>query len=222
MHARHIAILLGLFSALVSPALAQDEKTAWYAGVGLGRLNTRFQPDYTFVLGGDPQQFDNKADGLQVDLIAGRRHRLNDRFSLAYQGAVGINGFKWSLSIPSEPADLRYSLPYTVIASAIPEVHVRGIVSVFGEPGAGLGRVREIKTSPSSSAYDYDALRGALTVGAGLRVKVYPKADVFAQYRQVRYARFGYDTFNSAGVHIEHVEDAPRANGFSFGVTTRF
>lgn len=221
MHVRSFAILIVL-SVFASPAFAQNDKTTWYAGAGVGHLYTRFEPAYTFLNGDAPQQFENKADGLQVDLLAGRRHRINNRLSFGYQGSVGINSVEWSLSIPSEPAALRYSLPYTILGTAIPEVHFTKMVSVFGEAGGGVGRAREIKTSSTSSAYNYDSLRGALALGGGVRVAVHPKADVFARFQQVRYSSFEYDTFNAAGVHIEHVQDAPRANGFSIGVTTRF
>lgn len=222
MNTRHIGILLGLFLMLATPALAQGGNAAWYAGAGLGRMDTRFEPFYTFVNGTPPEQFENKSNGLQLDLIVGRRHRMNDRFSLGYQGVLNLNRVEWSLSIPSEPAELRYSLPQAVIGSVVPEVRLTEVVSIFGDLGGGFGRIREIKTSPATSSYDYDKWKPALAVGGGIRVRVSHRADVFAQYRHTGYSSVEYDTFSPTGAQVEHVKDKPRARGFVIGITTNF
>jgi opacity protein-like surface antigen len=129
---------------------------------------------------------------------------------------------EWSLSIPDEPAELRYSLPYAVFASVLPEVRVGGPVAIFGEAGAGLGRVKEIKTASATSAYREDKMRGAMAFGGGISVSVGPRASVYADWRRVSYRGFEYDSFDPAGARVEHVKDAPTAGGFTVGVTTSF
>jgi opacity protein-like surface antigen len=190
--------------------------------VGVGQMHARFQPDYQTLAGGEDQQFINEADGLQVDVIAGRRQRLDRKFSLGYQGTFTANRAKWTLSLPDEPATFQYSLPRAVIASVVPELHLAGSVSIFGEVGGGAGRVHQIKTASPYSTYEYDNWRGAVAAGGGVRVKVGACVDLFAAFRQVRYAGYEFDTFNPQGVHVEHVKEAPRARGFSIGLTTTF
>jgi opacity protein-like surface antigen len=215
-------ILLGLLLTMAMPALAQSQHAQWYAGAGVGRLFTEFEPNYTFVLGGSPQQFFNDADGLQVEAVVGRHHQLSDRVSFAYQGAFSANNFQWSLSIPEEPADLRYSLPQSFVASAMPEVRVAGIVSVFGAIGGGAGHVREVKTSPSSSTYNVDTWRPIISLGGGVKVKAGTRSSLYVDLRAIRYSGFEFDTFNSAQVHVEHVQDTPRAHGVVVGFVTAF
>ena len=213
--------------SMASPALAQD--SSWYAGVGIGRLNTDFRPYYTYYMGGTPDQFENEADGWQVEFMAGRRHRLTDRVSLSIEGGAAFNSFKWSLSIPEEPADLEYSLPYRFALSLVPEVQF-GRLSLYADLGGGVGRVKEIKTTTDArvSRYDYDKLRPTLSVGGGIKVKATTGLDVFAHVGHVRYFDVEYDSFsNQTGMlpvvsKVEHVTDKPRATGFTVGVIKRF
>ncbi len=207
--------------------MAQDEGTQWYAGVGAGRLNADFRPYYTYYAGGTPDQFENEAHGLQVEVLAGWRHRLSNRWSLAVEGSAAFNSFEWSLSIPSEPAELAYSLPYRFAISVVPEVQL-GRLSVYADVGGGMGRVHELKTSASSSTYDYDKMRTTLNVGGGIRVKASSSVHVFAHVGHVRYASLEFDSVTHAGGNpspvtlVEHVKDSPRATGFTLGITKRF
>src|SRR5688572_1155438 len=127
-------VLIGVLLSVASPAAAQDDGAGWYAGAGAGRLNTDFRPYYTYYAGGTPDQFENEAHGLQVEFLAGRRHRLSRRFSLSVEGSAAFNSFEWSLSIPEEPAELEYSLPYRFALSIVPELHL-GRLSVYGAVG---------------------------------------------------------------------------------------
>jgi opacity protein-like surface antigen len=222
MSTKHIAMLSGLCLMFAVPAAAQGQASTWYAGVGVGQVRARFQPDYKTLAGGEDQQFINEADGLQVDVIAGRRRRLGHGFSLGYQGTFTANRARWTLSIPAEPATFQYSLSSAVIASVVPELHLVGLVSIFGEVGGGAGRTHQIKTASPYSTYEYDAWRGAAAAGGGVRVKVSACVDLVAAFRQVRYAGYEFDTFNPQGVHVEHVKESPRARGFSIGFTTSF
>jgi opacity protein-like surface antigen len=220
MTARRVAISLVTLLLLASSARAADDKSS-FAGIALTAQQIRFNPHYTFYDGSDPGQFDDRANGVEVRVFAGQRFRSGSRFAMAWQGMLAMNGFDWSLSLPSEPAKFRYALPYTLLASAMPEVRLGG-VSVFGEVGGGVGRVHEIKTSPSSSTYDHEAFSGVLAVGAGVRLKLSERIDALAQYQYSRYHAFEYDTLDSAGAKVEHVRDAPRPRGVSFGIAARF
>lgn len=222
-------LLIGALLSIASPAMAQDEGSQWFAGVGAGRLNTEFRPYYTYYAGGTPDQFENKAHGLEIEFVAGRRHRLSERWSLGVEGSAAFNSFEWSLSIPSEPAELEYSLPYRFAVSVVPEFHF-GRVSVYADLGGGVGRVHELKTTsdPGRSTYDYDEIRPTLNLGGGVRVKASGTIHLFAHVGHVRSASFEFDTFSQPGgglapiTKVEHVKDSPRATGFTVGITKRF
>src|SRR5687767_1338283 len=143
------SLLAGVLLLAASPALAQGNGSGWYAAAAAGRLNTDFRPYYTYYAGGTPDQFENEAHGLQLELLAGRRHRLSNRWSISLEGGAAFNSFEWSLSIPEEPADLEYSLPYRFAVSVVPEMHF-GRVSIYGGLGGGVGRVHERKTTTAA------------------------------------------------------------------------
>lgn len=222
MRTHRAAALLAVFLAMASPAAAQRPDPSWYAGVGLGGTQTRFDPYYTFSTQGDPEQFENRASGWHVDVVAGRRVPLTDRLALSIQGAASVNRIAWTLSLPEEPADLRYSLPYIILAGTAASARIGQQVSAFAEVGAGTGRVREIKTSPVRSSYAFDEMRRALTAGGGLAFSVTPRAALVTAYRYVRYAALEYDTFGPSGALVEHVEDLPATHAFTAGVTMTF
>ena len=210
------AILLAM---VLTPAVAAAEG---YVGGGLGVGQLRFEPYYTYYGGGTPDTFDNRTTGVHVDLVGGQRFAVGGPFSLGWRGVVGVNGQTWTLVLPDEPASFTYSLPYTLVMSVVPEVRVSSRVSVFGGIGGGVGRVREIKDSPTSSTYDHQAFRGVVMFSGGVRIQSSAGTDVFTQYDHLRSSAFGYDTFTAAGDRIEHVRDAPKAHSVSFGVAVRF
>lgn len=223
-----VTVLLGVLLSVASPAMAQSGESGWYAGVGAGRLNADFRPYYTYYGGGTPDQFENESHGLQVEFLAGKRLRSSERWSLSLEGNASFNSFKWSLSIPDEPSELEYSLPYRVALSVVPEVHF-GRVSVFAGIGGGVGRVHEMKTTPDArvSRYDYDEVRPTLNIGGGVKVRA-GGVDLFAHVGHARYFGVEYDSFsNQTGMlpvvsKVEHVTDKPRATGFTAGVIKRF
>ena len=224
-----VSVLTGVLLFVASPAMAQDDGAGWYAGAGAGRLNTDFRPYYTYYAGGTPDQFENEAHGLQVEFLVGRRHRLSRRVSLSVEGNAAFNSFEWSLSIPEEPAGLEYSLPYRVALNIVPELHL-GRLSLYGDVGAGVGRVRELKTTTASqvSRYDYDEMRTTLNVGGGIKLRMSSGFSAYAHVGHVRYAKVEFDTFSAetGGLttesKVEHVTDKPRATGFTVGIIKRF
>ncbi len=216
MKTLNISILVGLCLA-GGPALAAAQDHAWYVGGSVSAQGTRFTPRLTYYDGdeldvGNTDEFVNRATGPQLNLLAGQRFRLGRRFSLAYQGAIGVNWFEWTLSLPDEPAELRYALPFTALLTVVPEVHLGDRVAVFGEFGGGTGRVREIKTSPTSSAYDVRVFRPVVAGGGGLRFTINDRIDAFLQYQHLWYSSLDFDTFTAAGERSERIDDAPRAS----------
>lgn len=216
-----LSLFVGVLLSVASPAMAQDDGSGWYAGVGAGRLNTDFRPYYTYYAGGTPDQFENEAHGLQIEFLAGRRHRLSNRWSISLETSAAFNSFEWSLSIPEEPADLEYSLPYRFALSVVPELRL-GRVSVYADLGGGVGRVHELKRSASSSTYDIDRIRPTLNLGGGIKLRMSSGWSAYAHVGHVRYAKVETDTFTPMNVRIEHLTDKPRATGFTVGVIKRF
>lgn len=223
-----VIFVIGSLLGLASTATAQEG--GWYAGAGGGKLNTKYLPYYTYYLGGTPDQFENKADGLQLELFAGRRlRRLDDGWSLSLEGKASYSSFEWSLSIPEEPSELEYSQRWRFALSVVPEVQF-GRLSLYADIGGGAGRVHEVKTTTDArvSRYDYDKIKPTLNVGAGLKVKASEGFDVFAHVGHVRYFNVEYDSFaNQIGMlpyvgKVEHITDKPRATGFTAGVIKRF
>ncbi len=216
-----VAAAAGVILAGASPALAQDPPAVWFVGAGVGQLNAEFRPYYTYYGGGTPDQFENTADGFEGQILAGRRYRVTDRVFIALQGTVALSSASWSLSIPEEPADLEYSLPYRLVLSVAPEVAL-GRVTLMADVGGGMGRVHQLKSSPSSSTYDFDRVRPVLSVGAGIRVAATRAIDLFAHVGHARFSEHAFDTFTPSGVRVEQVTDRPRATGFTVGVIRRF
>lgn len=224
-----VAVFTAVLLAFAAPAMAQSGEPGWYLGVGAGRLNTDFRPYYTYYAGGTPDQFENEAHGLQVEFLAGKRLRSSERWTLSLEGSAAFNSVKWSLSIPEEPSELEYALPYRVALSVVPEVHF-GRVTVYAGLGGGVGRVHEMKTTPDAqvSRYDYDEVRPTLNVGGGIRIKASGGFALFAHAGHTRYFGVEFDTFrNATGMlpvvsKVEHVTDKPRATGLTVGVIRRF
>ncbi|MGE0450970.1 MAG: outer membrane protein [Vicinamibacterales bacterium] len=214
---------MALFSAGTPPAAHAQEASGWYAGAQAGWQQIRFQPRYTFLLGGDdPTRFDNRQAGVQWDVLVGRRSVLSRGWALSIEGGVGFNRTKWELEIPDEPAALEYTMPYDVRVAIVPERRVSGRVAVFGSVGAGAGRVHEVKTSPSTSLYDVARTRPMLVAGGGLKVAVSTRAQLRVEYRVRQLARFEFDSVDPAGRPVEHIEDRPRSHAISAGVTFGF
>lgn len=205
---------------VIAPVHALD--AGWYAGFGLGRVEQRFHPSYIFQNGDAPQQFLDVTHGLQADLLVGKRQSMGGRFWLAAQGRLGYNSAEFFLSIPDEPAQLQYSLRHVATLSVIPEVALTDGLSLFGELGAGLGSIQEMKAALATSRYDVDEWQPVIAVGAGLRARVTDDVDGFVQWRKTSYSRLSYDTFDRAGQRIEHVSDEPRSEGYSIGLTKRY
>ncbi|MGE0703276.1 MAG: outer membrane protein [Vicinamibacterales bacterium] len=218
---RHSLLSLVAVLFLANPAFAQEPSSSWRAGVALSRTQVRFEPTY-FVAGDPPQTFIDREAGWQGDVVAGWRQAITDRVSLGYQGLLTVSDNAWSLFVPEEPAHLEYSIPYTIAAIVAPAIRVAPGVGVFAEVGVGAGRVKELKSSPVMSSYDYDEMRAALIVGLGAAFTVTDRADLVVTYRHARYAGFEYDTFGPGGAALEHVEDIPRTHGVSFGFTVGF
>src|SRR5262245_14786065 len=187
MKTRVMLLVVGSLFGLATTAGAQD--SGWYVGAGLGKLNTKYLPYYTYYVGGTPDQFENKADGLQLEVFAGRPlRRMDDGWSLSLEGNASFNSFEWSLSIPEEPSELAYSQPWRVALSVVPEVQF-GRLSLYADVGGGAGRVHELKSTTDGrvSRYDYDEIRPTLNFGGGVKVKASNGFDVFAHVGHVRY-----------------------------------
>ena len=221
-------LVIGLLMGLASLASAQD--SGWYLGAGAGKLNSKYLPYYTYYMGGTPDQFENKADGLQWEVFAGHPlRRMDDGWSLSLEGRASFNSFHWSLSIPEEPSELQYSQPWRFALSVVPEVQF-GRLSLYAGIGGGAGRIHELKTTTDAqvSRYDYDSIRPTLNLGGGVKIKASGSLDLFAHVGHTRYFGVEYDSIQwmtgnlTVVSKVEHVTDKPRATGFTLGVIKRF
>lgn len=215
-----LALLLLFFS--VVPASAQQEPGTWYAGLAASRLHVRFEPRYESLVGASPQVFVDEADGLQLGIVAGRRFRLTDRLGLGLEGSWERTSVAWTLSLPDEPASFRYALPYAITFTGKPDLRIAGGLFLFAEAGAGVGRVRQSKSGPRTSAYDFDTLQRVAVLSGGIRYRLSRRVDVSAAYRAVSYPEGRFESRGPSGIAVERVRDTPRARAIVISATSRF
>lgn len=213
-------VIGGLCVAVPSAAVAQQSD--WYLAGGLGRIATRYHPAYDNLITGEADNFTNKADGLEAHFALGRDFFSRDRLSLAIEASASVNDENWSLFIPPEPAVLDFRLPYAILVSALPELAITKRLGITAQVGGGLGRIHEVKTSPTTSSYDEDELVPLLGVGGGLSVAATERVELFVRYRHLRYSSFEWDSQSPTGGVVEHVRDTPRSHAFWMGVAARF
>jgi hypothetical protein len=219
-----IAALLscvGVAAVCPTRVAAQDASSFYFAG-GLGRIATRYHPAYDNVVTGAANDFTNKADGLEAHFALGRDVFRADRVSLAVEASASVNDENWSLFIPPEPAVLDFRLPYALALNAIPEIAITDRLGIAVLAGGGFGRVHEVKTSPTTSAYDYDELEPFLSLGGEIALGLTSRTDVFVRYRHHRYSTYKWDSTSPSGGLVEHVRDNPRSHAFWMGVAARF
>ena len=155
-------------------------------------------------------------------MLGGYRVDLQERVSLSAQARLGANDAQWNLFIPDEPSYLEYESPYAVFLSLVPAVRIAAQVEVFGEVGVGQGYVKEEKTSPTGSSYDYSGWENAGLWGLGIRCKMSDRVGVFAEYRHTRLEKFCYKSQLPDGRHWETIKDEPESEVYTVGVTYDF
>jgi opacity protein-like surface antigen len=195
----------------------------WYAGAEVGHTDLRFKPRYRTLNGGGDFVFVDRAEGTQWGVFGGKRFSLGDRAAVCVQGRLGFTGTEFNLSIPEEPAQLQYGLPWTATVSVAPQVRMGdGPVWLFAEGGFGLGEVEERKIAPITTSYDESPVQLVTTIGGGVKVAIGKKVEAYGMYRYTSWSSFTYTAYLPSGLPGEVVTDKPHASSWLFGGLTRF
>jgi opacity protein-like surface antigen len=221
MRARPLVMLTASMLALAPASARAQEAGSWLFGAAGGEVETRYEPSYADQVDGTRSQFENRAEGLELQLFAGRRFAVSERIGLAVQATATWNDVKWTLDLPAEPAGFAYALPWAGLVTVAPELSLGDRVVVAGEVGGGLGPVRERKSSATTSSYDVDEAKPVLVLGGGLIVRLTRSLDVVARYRVVRYSGIDYPSLSPTGTVVEEVSDEPDSRSLSVGLALR-
>jgi opacity protein-like surface antigen len=212
-------VAAGLLVSAGAPVRAGE---GWFVELGAGHGKQSFEPLYHYVDGGTPDQFKNDDAGFAGSLRLGHQQRLADRFGLGLSAEFIYQGANWTLTLPDEPADFDYEIPYTFSLSLQPDWELTPDWRVFAELGLAYGQVRERKQSPRTSQYDAEEWLTGLVLGAGVSYRLSDQTDLSLSYRQIRYEDLQYRSYWMDGTHAETIEDSPRADLTLLSLRYRF
>jgi opacity protein-like surface antigen len=215
--------LVGSFLVLVMVAGRAPAASDWYGGAEVGHTEIRFKPRVRSLSGGGESVFVDRTEGTQWGVFGGRRFQLGDNAAVGVQGRLGFTSSTFDLSIPSEPAQIQYGVPWTATLSVVPQVRMStGPVWVFGELGLGLGQVDVQKVAPLTTSYDESPVQLVSTIGGGLKVALGKKVEAYGMYRYTSWSSFTYTARLPSGMPDEVNTDKPHASSWLFGGLTRF
>lgn len=187
---------------------------------GYGKL--QFSPLYHFEDGSPAEKFDDHEKDFVASLGAGYRLQLADGFSLDLGADFIYQNAEWTLTLPREPADFRYEIPYTFGVRLAPAWEPAPRWRLYAELGYAYGRIKERKSSPVTSSYDTDDWTGGWLAGAGIGYQLNNQMDLTLGYRQLHYEELDYKSYLPDGTHWETIEDSPRSEYVSLGLEYRF
>ncbi|WP_028325053.1 outer membrane protein [Desulfatirhabdium butyrativorans] len=212
-----------LVALLVAPMLlvASADAGFFYAGTEIGYAETRFEPQYSYMDGSPNDRYVDLAYGQTGSLIFGYMRPLGAGLSMGLQGRIGLSNDEWTL-YTNEPAHLTYRIPYSYAFGLRPALRISDSLSVFFDGGIGQGNIQEKKESPFASRYDINEWKLGYTAGAGIEYHLSSVWSMNFSYRYTAYDRLSYDSYMPNGSHWETVEDEPKTQVFSFGLTWYF
>ncbi|WP_123785207.1 outer membrane protein [Pseudazoarcus pumilus] len=214
------ACLLAL--AATFPLAGQALADGFYWGLEGAHERITFEPHY-FTLEGPPDNsYTDRARGQAGSLVLGHRWQAADRLSIAVEGRAGASNTEFALSIPEEPARFRYDIPYAFAISVQPTLHVNDAFSLYVEGGWSYGRLRERKSSPSSSTYDEAGWRGGALLGLGVNLRLGEAWSARLGLREIRYGALRYTSRLADGSPVERVRDRPEVRSWHLGLMRRF
>lgn len=217
---KSVAFLVAL---LVAPLrfVASADAGSFYAGTEIGYVETRFEPQYSYMDGSPNDRYLDPAYGQTGSLIFGYMHPLASGLSVGLQGRIGLSNEEWTLDT-GESAHLAYRIPYYHSIGIRPAIRLSDSLSVFFDGGIGQGNIQEKKESPFSSRYDINEWKPGYTAGAGIEYHLSSVWSMNFSYRYTAYEKLSYDSYLPNGSHWETVEDEPQTQVFSFGLTLYF
>src|SRR5512135_2390215 len=116
------AVALVCVLAVAVPVAAQSP--SWYAGAELGAARVEFRPYYQYPVG-TPDQYFDRASGMEVALIAGREWALAPRLRLGALARFAYSDARWTLGITTgEHSTFTYRLGPSVAISAAPAFRI--------------------------------------------------------------------------------------------------
>lgn len=208
--------------AATLPAAGQAWADGFYWGLEGAHERITFEPHY-FTLDGTPDgSYIDRARGKAGSVVIGHRWQGTQRFSIALEGRAGASDTEFRLSIPEEPARFHYDIPYAVAITVQPTLHVNDAFSLYAEGGWSYGRLREKKSSPSSSTYNEAGWRSGTLLGVGVNLRLGQAWSARLGVREIRYGALRYTSRLADGSAVERVRDRPEVRSWHLGLIRSF
>jgi opacity protein-like surface antigen len=214
---RSLNLLLTLGVVGIMALSALSARAEWVTGVGVSYVETVFRPNYSFMSDRADKEYENKAYGIQADLVGGYRFRPTPKIAVGVGGSLGLADTRWSLR--TSDAHLVYDIPFTAFVVLEPSVQLLDHVRLFGELGGGGGVIKESKSSQEASRYDVDEWVWGYRLGAGIGYEFGDDWEVALAFRRTTYDEVSYKSHLPDGTHWESISDRPYSDTVSVGVT---
>lgn len=213
-----------LSTSLAAAVLLPINATAdgFYGGIEAAHERLRFEPHYYEPDGTPDGSFVNRASGQAGALFVGHRRIVSPDFSLAVEARFAISDTRWRLRLPSEPASLRYDIPYSASLTLQPAYHLSDRLAMFAEAGVAWGRIHERKWSSPDSTYDERRWRPGLVLGVGVSLRLGDAWSARLGYRETRYRELRYNARDAGGDVVERIRDKPRQATWHLGLVRDF
>jgi len=222
IHARSV------FAAAVVLMIPAAAAAQWYAGAAAGPRFDTFRAKYDYRIG-TPDSFVNRAAGFEAGILLGYDLVLNRTLTFGLEVESATNRARWELDNIDDyegtpkggPSHLEYDMPWNYGAAAVLKIRVLPRLAFRGEAGLGRGKVREIKTSASSTNYRFDDWVPYVGVGAGAEWRVSGHLDLVGRVFYVKHGSFTYTSRFPDGEAWETVTDRPSAVSVRLGILFR-
>ncbi|MFA5626444.1 MAG: outer membrane beta-barrel protein [Thiohalomonadaceae bacterium] len=213
--------ICGVVTALGMVA-SQGVAARYYLGVEAGHEHLSSRPEYSFVSGKPNQTFDNQAHGSSIGVIGGYHWKTTKDFSLDVQGRLSVSDTTWKMTLP-EPASFRYDIPVNVAISLLPSFHFTKNFAAFAEAGLALGKIRERKSTVTTSQYNIEKWRPGIVVGLGMSLALDERWSMRAGYRHTWYKNHDFNTYSAVnGMQVESVTSRVKQSMTTIGLIREF
>jgi opacity protein-like surface antigen len=223
------SLRFALWAFAIVLALPAEAAAQWYAGAEAGLCFATFRAKYDFKIG-TPDSYVNHASGFEAGVLLGYDLRLNRTLTLGLEFVSATNRARWEMETfdvyqgtPKGGAShLAYEIPWHVGAAAVLKVRILPRLALRAEAGLGRGKIREIKTSLTSTNYEFDDWVPYLGAGAGLEWRFSRRLELVGRFTWVEYGSFSYTSRFPDGELWETISDQPSAVSLRIGMNYRF